>query len=271
MKEWFDAVIDGIRSFFDVVTSARPGALLSVIGLFLLLLSGWLAYRASTAKPEERSQWYSWAIFGTMICGVVFSAVGSALTVFLPDEISRTPIAKAFDNLESNQRVHWLIRTIVFDPEDHNTLSINRLSHLGPSKQQYTFVAPYEELVGYKVDEVVHMTGGVHRGEQRVSGIIFPLPSRIELYPANARGLLQVISKVENSPELKIDKPFLRGKNRLSEAQVQDMQETGTLESWAWKHYKHNYRTYCELVQEFRCDRSYSMRTSGDYIPIGIP
>jgi hypothetical protein len=84
-------------------------------------------------------------------------------------------------------------------------LSIGHLTRLGKLPQRFTFVADYEELEGYSVNEAVRKLGGQIADSNHVSAIVFPRKS--EIYPANARGLLQVIQRLANRvrPETNID------------------------------------------------------------------
>jgi len=275
MKELND-VLTAIKTIFELVTNTSATATLSAVGLILLIIAIVLAYQTIKKKPEETPGLLRAALFVSLIGGMLFSAAGPGLALFW---VSQSPIAKisaskAFDNLEKNERVHWLVRLIPFDPKKHPELAIGRLNRLGPPEQRYTFVAPYEELVGYNVDSAIQMTGGTYVSGQRVSAIIFPVAGH-QIYPANARGLLQIIRKVEQISELKIEKPLLKGAQTLSADDMADLENVDALAYWRWENYKARFPRYCELAQKFRCNPSYSARRyigglNIDWHPLGL-
>lgn len=110
-----------------------------------------------------------------------------------PSSFERRSTAQAWADLESNRPAGHLIRLIAYDPQKEPGLAIDRLERLGPPDQLYSFVASYEEMAGYTATGTEERPP-IERG-QHVSAIIFP--RRSELYPANARGLLQIIRAVE--------------------------------------------------------------------------
>jgi hypothetical protein len=121
------------------------------VGIVLLILAGFLAYSAIKLKPEETSTLLRVSLFSSLVGGMIFSAAGPALALFWVSQspIPKVPLEKAFDYLETNEKVAWLIRLIPFDQQTDPELAVGRLVRLGPLKQQYSFVAPYEELAGY--------------------------------------------------------------------------------------------------------------------------
>jgi hypothetical protein len=212
----------------------------------------------------------------------LFSAAGPSLALFWVTQkpieaasaekpIQTVSADDAFDRLERNDRVEWLIRLISYDPKTDPQLSIHRLTRLGPPKQQYSFVAAYDELIGFNVTEALRMIGGSFTPGHHVSAIIFPRTT--QLYPASARGLLQVVQHVENRKDVDIVKPFIVGRAVLNEGELAELKED-SLPSYRFSNYRHRYRSYCELAQELRCDGSYSVRDyigelSIDWTPLG--
>jgi hypothetical protein len=117
------------------------------------------------------------------------------------------------------------------------------------------------------------MTGGTFTDGHRVSAIIFPL--RTQLYPANARGLLQVIQEVEARKDVDLSKPFLRGTNYLNREELEELERHKEINSYRFSNYQDKYRRYCELAQQFRCDMTYSARDyigglNMDWHPLGL-
>jgi hypothetical protein len=102
----------------------------------------------------------------------------------------------AFNRLKTNERIKWLIRLIDYDPATQGNLEIGEFPRIGPKEQRFSFVGNYEELRGYHVSDAVRMTGEIMGPRKHVSAVIFELVGNV--YPANARGLLQAINKTEN-------------------------------------------------------------------------
>src|SRR5262249_45691857 len=179
---------------------------------------------------------------------------------------------KAFDNLQKNQYVGWLIRLIPFDPKERD-FSVTPPEQLGPELQKFTFVAPYEEIRGYPASEAVERFGG--KARPRLFGIIFQLPpgQNIILRPANARGLLQVIRLIEADQASQIDKPLLKGTGELNTDENKELDNTD-ITSWAYASYKDSYNKYCTLTHKFTCNsfsaQHYLSEVSDDWHPLGF-
>jgi MinD-like ATPase involved in chromosome partitioning or flagellar assembly len=169
--------------------------------------------------------------------------------------------SQIMQNLRANARVKWLIRLIPYNEVTREYLNVNTLRELGRETQQYVFVADYTELQGRTVADAVVMVGGSMDQVTGVSAIIFPLNSQI--YPANARGVLQVIQDVDtqcvaNPAKCPVQKgnyrPFL-AEQKLSKDEADDLAEKEFRESWSWDRYKRFYGHYCQLAQNFRCSQ----------------
>jgi hypothetical protein len=211
--------------------------------------------------PEETPSSLRIGLLSALFLGLLLLVVGPSLAILWG---SREPVVKLeaaqmFDRLEKNERVQWLLRLIPYNEGADSRLSISALERLGPPKQQFSFVAPYEDLVGYKVSDVIQMMGQPYNPRYRVSAIVFPLEE--QLYPANARGLLQVISEVEARKDIQIAKPFLR-EGILNDPERDDLKGRSIV-SYRFDNHQQHYRRYCELAHQFRCDRTY---TSHEYI-----
>jgi hypothetical protein len=273
-----DGLIDNLRSIFALVTSTPAAAMLSAVGFLLLPLAVWIAVRGLKSDDVTKTPfWQKTAFFVCLIGGVLFSAAGPsvALFAFAKNPVGMVSPAKAFDNLETNVRVHWLIRLIPFGQQNRSQLAIGSLKQLGPPEQQYTFVGAYDELVGYGVDDAIRMLGGTFSDGQHVSAVIFPIQDNLQVYPANARGLLQVVQKVEMRDSSQITTPLLKGTGALGKAASDDLPHVDALAYWAWPNYRDLYPEYCRLAQTFRCDSKYSAHryvgpVNIDWHPLGF-
>ena len=270
-------ISDAIVRIYELVTSTSSTAFLSVVGFALLLLTGVLAYIAIKSKPDELSLWIKVALFVSLLGGMIFSAAGPSLALFYVSQsavntIQRMSSVRAFKNLEDNKKVNYVIRLIAYDPAEEPKLGIDQLKSLGPPDQIYSFVASYDELVGYTVKEALEKIGQRYVNGNRVSAIIFPL--RTYLFPANARGLVQVIQEVEQRKDIELKQRFLEGNNSLNSGELQDL-SLKDIPTYRITSFIDKYRHYCELTHQFYCDASYSARTYvgglyKDWHPLGF-
>jgi hypothetical protein len=272
----FDDILEQTEKLFELITTTPAAATLTVIWFILLVVSLIISVHILKSKPDETPAWLRIGLFACLIGGVLFSSSGPAISLLSYPRfpISRVSTAKAFDNLENNERVYWLIRLIPFDPTKHPELAIGKLKQLGPPEQQFTFVAPYDELVGYNVDDAVRMTGNTYNSQQHVSAIIFPVAEH-QIYPTNARGLLQVINAIETDSTNIIDKPFLRDTGLLENSEIDDLSHSNAISYWRWNKYKQYFLHYCELAEKFRCDKTYTAKkylggVGIDWHPLGF-
>ena len=236
-----------------------------------------LAYVAIKSKPDELSLWIKVALFVSLVGGMLFSAAGPSLALFYVSESALTSIqkmnsARAFRNLEENKKVNYVVRLIGYDPNEEPKLGIDQLKRLGPPDQIYSFVASYDELVGYKVKEALEKIGQPYVNGNKVSAIIFPI--RTNLFPANARGLVQVIQEIEQRKDIELKKKFLDGANLLNPGELKEL-SSKDIPTYRIMSFKDKYRHYCELSQQFFCDPGYSSRTFigglyKDWHPLGF-
>lgn len=258
-----DGFFAGIAKIFEIVASSSATATLSSVGLLLLVLAGSLAYQAMTKKPDDLPKYFGIALFTSLLGGMIFSAAGPSLALFWVSQIpiKRVSADLALDNLEQNKQVKWVVRLISFNQALEPDRGIDRLQRLGPPKQLFSFVASYEELAGYTVKDALEMIGGKYTPGDRVSAVIFPL--RTPLFPANARGLLQVIQDVEGRKDTEIKEKFLHGNNTLNGDELKNL-KADDIPSYRVANFKDKYQHFCELTYKFICDEtSYSAR---DYV-----
>lgn len=192
------------------------------------------------------------ALFASLAAGAILAAVavGLAPPRSTPSSFERMSAAQAWSDLESSRPVGHLIRLVAYDPQTEPWLAIDRLERLGPPDQLYSFVASYEEMAGYTAKQALEKNGLSLREGLHVSAVIFP--QRTELYPANARGLLQIIRAVEQEKGAAIDERLLDGANALTAAEAEGLQATGSA-SYRVSDFRDLYPRYCELARRFNC------------------
>ncbi|UPK36717.1 hypothetical protein IVB18_05020 [Bradyrhizobium sp. 186] len=179
-------IVDSLSTIFKLVTESSSSTFLSVVGLTLLVVAVGLAYKAATSKPDQFSLSMKIVLFFSLIGGMIFSAAGPSVALLNAVSIPKMSTDRAFKNLEENTEVKKVIRLISYDPGEEPGLALDRLTKLGPSDQLYSFVASYDELIGYKVADALAEVGQSKKNIKRVSAIIFPLNTA--LFPANSRG-----------------------------------------------------------------------------------
>ena len=251
-----DSTVSTFQLLLGLIGSNPWSSILSTVGLVLFCFGVAIGTRALKSDPLKTPFWLKFGLYFCLIIGVLFSATGPlvALMAYLRNPIEKVSVATAFGNLETNARITWAIRLIPFDPETQPQLAIGQLKQIGPSEQKYTFVGVYDELVGYGVDDAVRMLGGTYYSPERVSAIIFPLAGR-QIYPANARGLLQVIQNIETDEGIQISNSRLLAPDALSLEESSDLKNTNALNFWRFDSYFQYYPHYCRLAQTFRCDK----------------
>lgn len=156
---------------------------------------------------------------------------------------------RAFEDLRTNARVAWLVRLVPYDPADP-VLAIDRLTHLGGPREEFTFVADYAELRGYTAEQAARLSGGAIEPGQHISGIIFPLPEA-PLYPASVRGMLQVVQELDGKHAADGAYRAARLEQRLSPAELANLADR-KLASWAWDNYRQFFGSYARVFGELR-------------------
>jgi hypothetical protein len=275
--------LDNLTKLYQIVGENPASATLSIVGLACLAIAALLSWKAVRSKPEDMTGLMRAALFTSLAAGVVLSLAGPSISLiglardrsrgFEPVKVSKHTVLA---NLGTNARVSWLVRLIPNDPAAEPELTVARLTHLGRPSQRYTFVADYSELRGYTASEAVLKTGGSMISRTAVSAILFPLHSR-QLYPANARGLLQVVAAIDakRDPAILNYQPF-NLESKLSSSEKNDLASGfDSVAAWSWANYgKQFYRHYCDLAHEFRCGSSSARALIGDlsrdWHPLGL-
>jgi hypothetical protein len=98
------------------------------------------------------------------------------------------------------------------------------------------------------------MLGGNIEYNYHVTAIIFRRDGR-RLWPANARGVLQLVNDIQNSiKDIHPEKYFSIDKYLGNDSAFENL-SLEYLGSWRWDQYGAHYKSFCEAVQHFRCDR----------------
>ncbi|HXH47146.1 MAG TPA: hypothetical protein VNK51_25315 [Bradyrhizobium sp.] len=268
-------VVDSLSTVFKLVTESTSSTFLSAVGLILLVVAVGFAYKAVKSEPEEFPRSMKIVLFFSLIGGMTFSAAGPSMALLNAVAIPRMSPDEAFKNLQENAEVKRVIRLIAYDPAEEPGLALDRLTKLGPSDQLYSFVASYDELVGYKVADALAKVGQSKKNIKRVSAIIFPLNT--SLFPANSRGLLQVVKEIEGRRDIQtqLSKKLLDGTNALNSEELRDLAIT-SIPSYKLESFLSKYPHYCALTYEFACKPStYSAHAfvgsiSHDWHPLGF-
>jgi hypothetical protein len=266
--------IEAFTKLYQLVATSALAAGLMVGGLILIVITGVLAAQIIKSEPKDLSTFMRTAFFACMGFGVLLIIAGPAISWLEVTRggIRRVPLERSFAHLDENSRATWLLRLISYDPLKEPQLAVSHLTALGPSSQLYTFVASYHELRGYNVRDAVRMMGGTIRSGERVSAVIFPVPP--ELIPANARGMLQVVSDIQDDYPDKIQKKL--DIYQLSDDARKNLSYRQSIPSWGFSAYAFYYPAFCQLSQKFRCEspkysaRNYIGEINDDWNPLGF-
>ncbi len=253
-----DLLHDLVR-LVELIRDNNASIFLSIVGLLLFLIAI-VFVRKAVEEGKEAPTWLKTGLFISLLGAILASVAAPSLRML---ELSRHRSAAPLDpshilrNLAVNAKVTWLVRLIPYNPGNKNLLGIGHLAKLGRATQRYVFVADYAELRGRTVADAVAKVGGSMNQVTGVSAVIFPLAG--DLYPANARGLLQVIRNVDErcaaNPGECLAQPGYKSfdvEKRLS-SDEKDQLADNDIDSWGWENYGHFYGHFCELAQTFRC------------------
>jgi len=273
-------------------------AILILVGLLFLLVALFFSQRVLGTHARHTPAWLKACLFVSLLGAIAdFSAAPFVTTFHVRSQ--RASHAEVLRNLETNARVHYVIRLIPYKESEKDFLSITKLANLGrccdpasadPANQacvkdpdpqrctklRYVFVADYAEVRGLKVSEAVERVGGSLDRAVGVSAIIFPLDER-SLYPASARGLLQLVNKLdrEHANDAGYTSFDLEGRGINTRTELSDT----SIPSYSWARTADTYPTQCRVAQEFRCavqqDRPFSAAfrlgsLSRDWHPLGL-
>jgi hypothetical protein len=277
----FTSAVDDLERALLIVSESSNPARFSLAGLVFLAASLYFSYRATNNDKLDTPLWQRYFIFISLILGVLFLGAGSASAIInvYSNPIRRVAAKDALSRLGGNERTRWAIRLIPYSHEKEGYLSIDAVQTLGAPSLQYVFVGSYDDLKGYKVSDAVKMVGGdlEDDADQRVTAIIFRVKTN-HIYPANARGLVQVLRKIE------VSKLNANDKNVESFAELihsdsdifNDLKEEGSIKSWSWPIYRQFFPVYCRIAKDFQCNtkayysaHKYISEVNSDWSPFG--
>lgn len=280
MADNLSSMLDGMGEVYRLVGDNPISSTMTVVGFLLFgfaLLFANKVIKEPDKRPREVARPSIVMMYVGLIGGIAFVALG-ALLIIVSDSagMPKTSAAQGLSHLQHNTTVKWVARLIAYNPVRQPELSIGRLSKIGKPGQRFTFVADYAELQGYPVDEAVRKLGLQIAPGDHVSAVVFPLQG--QLYPANARGVLQVIQRLldteSGNPLIRSLDPVKKNIDGLGEEARQGLKDLHR-ESWAWSQYKNFYGPYCKVVQRFRCDLDSGAKAmigeiSPDWHPLGF-
>ena len=267
-----------------------------LLGLALLFAAVFFAHHALRAD-KSAPIWLKVCLFVAFFGSVTALVASPCMRLHSLRKLAPANHLDVLKNLKDNARVHYVIRLIPYTQASKDYLSIAKLSNLGrccdPSssdkanqeclkdpvpqrctQQQFVFVADYAELRGLKVREAVERIGLSLDRAVGVSAIVFPLDDR-RLFPASARGVLQVVHQVDH------DHASDPGYKPLEFDTVNPQQELAdvSIASYNWSRASATYPQHCRLAEQFRCasqfGRPYSAASrigslSRDWHPLGL-
>lgn len=277
MADNLSAIPDGIEKAYTLVGNNPLSTTTIVFGFLLFGFALLFANKVLRAKPKEITRSSIVMLYVGLIGGIAFVVLGSALIILSGSNgAPKTSPSQGFSNLEKNASVKWVARLIAYNPDKHPELAIGRLSKIGRPEQRFTFVADYAELQGLTVEDAMRRLGLQIAPGDHVSAVVFPLQR--QLYPANARGVLQVIQRLlhdeAGNPLTRSLEPLKKDIDGLSNDSRKRLEDVHR-ESWAWSSYKADYPQYCKIVQRFRCDLDSGAKVmigeiSQDWHPLGF-
>lgn len=250
-------MFNDLFKLFELLSRSNAAITFTALGFFLLVAGMAGLSRIITLKPAETSQWLIRLTATCFGLGVLFAAIGPAAALL---NIKASPIDKlssreAWSRLKTNQEVKWLIRLIAYDPKQRKDLSIGQLKTLGPKEVDYTFVAAYDELKGYTVKDALEMVGAATPPtvNYRVSAIIFPMSKSIDIFPANGRGLLQVIQDLEAKHPEFTNKMITT--DNLAQEKINDLRANRSIGTWSFSYVQSDYTKFCQMTHKARCSK----------------
>lgn len=282
--------VKALVKLYELISDSAVSTLLAMTGFLVFVVAILLLHHQSKARPEEVARWHRPLLLSSLAIALLLSIAAPSLRML---EISRSraePTRYAstrsaiLGDLYANKKVYWLVRLIPYTPASRDFLNISKIKNLGrcdpdtcggTCKQQYVFVADYAELRGLTAEQAVLKVGGSMDEVIGVSAVFFPLHNH-DLFPATARGLLQLVERVDNV--CKGTANYVNFPMTLLPAEVTDL-EIKKIPSYNWDQSKRYYQHYCQIAQKFRCagddKKSYSAlehigSLSSDWHPLGF-
>jgi hypothetical protein len=250
------------------------------LSTWILLIALFIVFISIFERDKKHAQVFGfsvrgiikWRIFAIGFLFLFISQFANVSDVFIERKIKANSLK---DRLVENQKVNWLIRIIPYNSNEVERLSIDKLEYLGNPAEKYVFVADYEELRNYTIQEAIYKLGG--RQKKFATLIIFPLQENLNdtviLYPASCRGVLQVIKEIDSlhTTDTIYKKFHLKGLLSLTE---QENLEDKEIPSWNWKYYNKYYNSYTHAIDLFIngdfSAKQFIGKIESDWNPVGV-
>jgi hypothetical protein len=258
--EDFKQILDSIHNY-----SASTWITVAAVAL------GFVCLRALYKLPsnELRPRWLFLGFTGALF--LLGAAQGISLWSSASGYLPSTTPEQAFQALQDNKRVTWLIRLIPYSRKTESYLSIHALKTLGSSEDKFVFVADYEELKNLTVSNAIYRLGLSLGNKDDVSAIIFPLNRRY-LYPANVRGLLQVLRKLDQQMKGQPNYTTFELAEHVDKTALDQLNDW-QISSWSWKSYSKYFKQYSIAFDKARKSHSSALEYIGtlgpDWDPTG--
>jgi hypothetical protein len=236
---------DSLQEILQLFATYSIWTWLLLIGVILVFYS--LITRSDRPKHFLDIQLRKVPLPWILALGLIVMFLSQA-SLFISQRTPRLiPPEESFNRLQRNERVRYVIRLIPYDgKKEGEKLSVSKIATLGPPTKEWIFVGDYEELRNYTINQALYKMGIPVGGLQnpRATAIIFPLNGRM-LYPANARGVLQVVKALDDVHERETGyKKYDFKTDDLSA--LQDLR----IQSWAWGYWKNSFRHFRDLVAD---------------------
>ncbi|MGP8217004.1 MAG: hypothetical protein ACLQQ4_15660 [Bacteroidia bacterium] len=266
---------------FEIIDRIQQYSISTWVLLIALILVFYSFFRKghSTASRifgfslRPKIKWYSFII------GILFLILSQASNLIYSFSDRQMLPKSVFNRLKVNERVKWLIRIIPYGDEvKDRKLTLDSIKQLGKPADAYVFVADYEELRNYKVEEAVRKIGLIPQKYATI--IMFPLEDNRgdndenHLFPANVRGVIQVINRINN--KYKNDTSYKFPFNYSFTSEESDNLKDTNIESWDWDNYKQYYSKFYDAVKFFNdpinkfSAREHMGRIDKDWNPLGV-
>jgi hypothetical protein len=231
---------------------------------------GFTCLRALYSSADDNNPPRRWPLPG-VISSIILVVVVEGVTWWYAKDHPVTTARQAFVALKENRRVDWLIRLVPYSRQTQPYLSIHEIKTLGAPQQKYVFVADYDELKNLTVADAMYRMGLSLGDSDSVSAMIFPL-NRRDLYPANVRGVLQVIMNID--VEMKDAKEYRAFDiTKYIEPSALLQLQDHRIGSWSWDGYSEFYEPFLHAVTEARLQRTSALNYMGmlgsDWNPLG--
>jgi len=287
-----------LARIFSELLEDSTSLTLVILGTILLCAVLYLSNHALRPDVKVTPAWLRVCLVAGFLGSISAFAAAPSVRVLHFRSLRPATRSDVLTHLQSNTRARYVIRLIPYDQASRDYLGIAKLTNLGRccdptatdpanqaclkdpdpqrcTQQRYVFVADYAELRGLPVREAVARVGGSMDRVVGVSVMIFPLDGR-SLYPANARGLLQVVNMIDHDHASDSGYTSFELEKKIN-ANV-ELSDT-SIPSYGWERMSDTYSRHCKLAEEFRCATQFGHpysaalrlgNLSRDWHPLGL-